>query len=225
MVEGKLRKASQIADNLISLGIFPSFIAGAWDFDMMNYKTTPTFKYTVSGTFAADTFLGSGSEAASGAMAGNRAGFSQPSALIPFSPDGSFTFEAYVTTQDTVEQEVFVGLASDVPSAADPPVPGADGIYFHRVDGAAVGNWIATVRNSTVDTDVATGVVGAAVDFKLKIVSDGINIKFYIDGVLKATIANPALGVTLGVIFNAITTENVAKTLSVHGWKCNALFA
>ena len=135
------------------------------------YSKTDDFGYATDAQvdliYAAQTgdtlsYVASGTQDASGAVAGNTAGFVTLGAGNFIDPTKKVTFKwrAQLATADT-ELFAYIGCAETTPTAADPPVEADDFIGFTLVETTLNANWQATTATDlgTTETDVDTGIV------------------------------------------------------------------
>lgn len=97
-----------------------------------------------------------------------------------------------------------------------------DEVNFHRGEVGEGNNWVAEVKNGGVDTQADTGVAATDTGWhKFRMVSDGDDVKFYIDGSLVATLdtnlPTALLAPYLALINTDSGTAHEARWDWVHG--------
>lgn len=211
-MSGKIYTPEQLEDEIIEARSLISPNKSFFFYDEMFYNAGPTANYELEGTFAVSTAVGGVIAETSGVIAGNRARVNHTTSQRDINPAKDTNCIMKFRTDNTVQVRHFIGFFDALPTNANPPVEPANGIYFRRTDAAAGGNWFAVTRNTNVETAVDTGIAADAVDHEFKIIIRGSIIKFFIDGVLKATITTNIPTANLFHGFVWVTTEAVAKT-------------
>lgn len=178
----------------------------------MFYSASPTVDFGVEGTFSVIAGRGGVIQYLSGAVAGNRARLNGDPTQLGIDTGKSFKLMMRAATNQTAQCRHFYGVFSALPTAANPPVEPADGIYFRRSDAGGAVNWFAVARTASVETAVDTGVLGDVNMHDFVIFKSGSVVFFFIDGVLKATISTnvPASAQFEGLVW--VTLEAVAKS-------------
>lgn len=206
---------TQIQDNVLEGRSIAEPRAQIADIDDMVYATSPTVGYEVEGTFSVIAGRQGLIQFASGAVAGNRARLNTSVTALIVDPTKDFNLIYRALTSAVVQVSKFLGIFSALPTAAAPSVEPANGIYFRALDVAAAVNYFAVTRLASVETAVDTGVLDSAVVHDFKIEKRSGVVKFYIDGILKATITTniPIVACLDGAV--AVTQEAVAKNLQI----------
>ncbi len=181
----------------------------------MIYATSPTVAYEVEGAFSVQAGRGSVIQFVSGAVAGNRARLNQSVTQLCIDSTKALVAVLRAAMNQTVNVDWFIGFFSALPTAANPPVEPSDGIYFRRKDVGAAANWFAVTRKGGVETAVDTTVLGDTAQHDFKIISDGTNVQFFIDNILRANTSTNVPIVALLGGFVVVTVEGVAKSINI----------
>lgn len=126
-------------------------------------------------------------------------------------------FGAKFQISDVTDSELLVGLAITDTTAITAV---SNGIYFRKIDGTAICNFVIETNNTETATAAVTMV--AATDYTLEWIWDGTYIQFYVDGVL---IGAPVLTniPTAEYMTPTIAFQNgeaVAKNMTVDWLRC-----
>lgn len=194
MVEGKLRKLSQIDSDLLGQLMFAQNADQYVDYDEFTYIATPADHWDTQGDNYDLEFgegqvaLRTGNMDGDGAWIAKNADTAQP--LIGTPLDVSWR----AALQTTADMAAFIGLLRTLATEANPPVEPTDGYYFRVINGAMAGNWEAVKMDTGVETAQDTGILSDDDPHWFRIIDDGVNVKFYIDGVLVATTTTVSTG-------------------------------
>ena len=168
--------------------------------DKEDIKVLPAYSYFDDFGYAADaavnlkyaaqtgdtlSFVATGTQDASGAVAGNTAGFVTLGAGNFIDATKKITYKAKVQlTDDDEELFAYIGLAETTPTAADPPVEGDDFIGFTLVETTTNANWFAHVATDlgTTETEVDTGIVVDLLTHNFEFTLENSVAIFRIDG-------------------------------------------
>lgn len=101
--------------------------------------------------------------------------------IIPASPNNLTLIFSVCQVDANASHKIHIGTSDNIALIGD-----VNGAYFRFNE---TGNWYAVTRNVGAETATDTGIVNSTSwrQFKIVTASDYSNIKFYIDGVLKAT--------------------------------------
>lgn len=137
------------------------------------------------------SYVATGTQDASGAVAGNTAGFITLGAGNFVDPTKKLTIKARVQLA-VADEEIFVyiGAFETTPTAADPPVEADDAVCFNLVEAVANTNWqcICATDLGTTETTVDSGIVVDLLAHDFEIVIDDGEATFKIDGAIVASI-------------------------------------
>lgn len=211
---GKIYRESQVQLGILLASMLQGPRDQVFDWDDMFYNANPSGKYETEGTYAQQPSNGAVISFASGAVAGNRArlnvGLNNTDLLGTL--DYDFTLRGIASS--AVNNDLFIGAFSGLPTAASPPVEPANGVYFRLKGVAGTEHYFAVARAGGVETAVDTGLQrtsGDFVDFRIEH-ADG-RLRYFMDGVLVATITTNIPTVNLFTGFVTVTREAVAKTI------------
>jgi len=131
------------------------------------------------------SYVATGTKDASGATAGNTAGFITLGAGNFVDPTKKLVFKARVEL-DTLDTELFayIGCAETTPTAADPPVEGDDFIGFTLVETTLNVNWqcVTATDLGTDETKVDSGIVVDLLPHDFEFTLENSVATFKIDG-------------------------------------------
>jgi hypothetical protein len=213
MVEGKLRKLSQLAQDLLNLLPFSQSSDQYFIDDDLNYVAAPAEKYANQGA-AYTTGRPSGQvKLNTGNMDGDGAWLTTLPAGPGINQSRIFKAGFYGFCSNLDDAVYFLGFGTALPTEANPPVEPMDGVYFRSVNGMSAGNWEAVKQDAGVETAIDSGIVTDDVNHLFEIAGDGTNYKFYIDGALVATIAVDITGNTMRMFMVVITQTAGIKEL------------
>lgn len=219
MVEGKLRKLSQIAQDLLDLLPFSQSDDQYYDSDDFTYVATPTSQWATEG----DTWDFAQPEGwallTTPAVDGQRASLAKNTDSVPVFANQNWELEWRGNIQSSADAYYFIGAVEALPTEANPPVEPDNGVYFRIKNEAAYANIFAVVRKATVETAVDTGEVADIDPHKFKITNDQANFKFYIDDVLVATIPNTGLGLGIFPAYVVVAQAAAAKVANVDYYR------
>lgn len=168
-----------------------------YDYDEFMYVASPAQSWDTQGD-TYDSAQNSGMAVlATGGMDGDGAWLTKVANSVTLRLPQIFNLIWRAWPQNSVNFYVFVGLMRTLPTEANPPVEPTDGYYFRALNDAAPVNWEAVKQDTGVETAVDTGVLFDTDPHDFKILADGDNVKFYIDGTLVATIAQGAANNTI----------------------------
>jgi len=116
-----------------------------------------------------------------------------------------------VRVNDVTQHKVRFGLSDSYGN--DPP---PDGYFFEVVNTTAAGDWFAVTSAQGVRTAADTGMRCDNSFHTFKVQSDGVgNIRFYVDGTLKATNTTNLPTAGIWPFFHNVNTEAVSKSMDV----------
>ena len=102
------------------------------------------------------------------------------SCFLPISLANRLYFGIKFQVSEATESDFLVGLC--IPDITLIDGLASDGIYFRKIDGTAVCNFV--LEHATVETETAALTVAASTDYVLEFVWNGTSLNFYVDGVM-----------------------------------------